>query len=89
MEVDDELLGGAAAKPVRLGATGQCDALGLELVVFGEFEVDWRCGAVQVPVLGEVEVAQLGAEHGEHDIFEVGVGAIVPFEGGGDETARC
>jgi len=58
-------------------------------VVFGELQVDGRCLAVEVAVLGEVEVAQLGAEHGEHDIFEVRVGAIGAFEGGGDETARC
>jgi hypothetical protein len=61
---------------VRLCSAGQGDALGSEAVVFGELEVHGRRRAVHVPVLGEGEAAQLGAQHGERDIFEVRVGAV-------------
>ena len=73
---------------MRLLAEWEGDALGGEFVVFGVLEVDGRGSAIHVAVGSEVEVAQLGAEHGEHDILEVGVGAIGALEWGSDEAAR-
>jgi hypothetical protein len=68
---------------VRLCAAGQGDAFGREALVFGELEIHRRGRPVHVPVLGQGEAAQLGAEHGERDIFEVLVRAIGPAGGGG------
>jgi hypothetical protein len=76
VEVDQDLLHAAAAEPVRLRSAREGDALGGEAVVFGELEVHGRRRSVHVPVLGEGEAAQLGAQHGERDIFEVRIGAV-------------
>jgi hypothetical protein len=80
MKVDQDLLHAAAAEPVRLCSAWQGDAFRREALIFGELEVYRRCRPVHVPVLGEGKTAQLGAEHGERDIFEVFVGAIRPAE---------
>ena len=73
---------------MRLRSARQCYALWREAVVLRELEVDGRSRPIHVPVLGKIEVAQLGAEHGEHDILEVCIGAIGSFEWRGDETTR-
>jgi hypothetical protein len=92
MEVDQDLFHAAAAEPVRLCFTGEVDALRREALVFGKLEVYRRCRPVHVPVLGEGKATQLGAEHGERDIFEVVVGAIGPAEernGSVQVSQRC
>lgn len=80
MEVHDDLLHTTAAEPMRLRSARKCDAFWGEAVVLCILQVYRSCRSVHVPVLGQVEVAQLGAEHGKHDIFEVCVGAIGPLE---------
>ena len=87
MEVNDNLLHAAAAEPMRLGPAGESYAFGCEAIIFRELKIDGHGGSIHVPVLGQVEVAQLGTEHGEHDIFEVCVGTIGAFERRCDETA--
>jgi len=81
VEVHEHLLHAGAAEPMRLGTAWQSDALWSEAIVFGVLEICRCCRYVHVAVLGEVEVPELGAEHGEHDIFEVCIRAIGAFEG--------
>tara|TARA_R110002003_G_scaffold388_4_gene19319 strand:+ start:2105 stop:2374 length:270 start_codon:yes stop_codon:yes gene_type:complete len=89
MEVNDDLLRGAATKPVGLCATRQHYALRCEAIVFRKLQIYRGRGAVHIAILGEVEVAELGAEHGEHDVLEVRIRAIGAFEGGRKSTTGC
>lgn len=46
-------------------------------------------GAGHVAVLGEGEIAEMCAERGNGDVFEVRVCAVRTLEGGGEGAARC
>jgi hypothetical protein len=81
MKVHEDLLDAATAEPVRLRAARQGDALGGEAVVFGKLEVYRRSRSVHVTVLGKGGAAQLGAQHGKHNILKVCVGAVIALEG--------
>lgn len=90
MEVHEYFRSIFTAKPVSLCAAGQCDRRWCKFVGRAVLVVDGRaCRAGCVAILGEVEVAEVCAEGGEGDVFEVVVCAVGTFEGGDEGTACC
>lgn len=82
MKVYQDLLRASASQPMRLCSTGEGNAIWHKVVLLCVFDVGRRRRpAVDIAVLGEVEVSQIGTKGGKHDIFVVVVGAIVAFEG--------
>jgi hypothetical protein len=58
-------------------------------MVLAEAEVVFGCGNPRVRLLFNVEVPQLGAHQGEHDILEVVVRAMLALERRSPESRRC
>lgn len=71
------------SEPMCLRATGQCDALGGDIIVLAKIVVGLSRGRPCVDFLSYTEVAHLGSHHRIHDVFVVVVGAVLAFEWGG------
>lgn len=89
MQPEEDPLRVRVAQPVRLDAARQGDALGGYAVVVAEAEVGCGRRDARVRLLVEVEVPQLGAHHGEDDVLEVVVCAMLALERRRAEPGRC
>lgn len=84
---DERDLSILVAEPVGLDAAGEGNRLRSKVTLLSELVVCFCRGLVQVAGLREGDGAQLGAESGKGDIFEVGWCALGAFEWRGNQTS--
>jgi hypothetical protein len=78
----------AVADPVGLDTTCKRYRLWSKAFVFSKLQVHISSRWIKVAVLGERLAAKLFSQHGEHDILEIGVGAILACERGSAQSGR-